>query len=123
MDTFVDIRVVDDQGKNLLNAPAMFDKKNIEVYYVTNGTPISYNQPNLDASGGFTLYEDQKKETYIRVFLNHEKKDERTTTLIKFGSTSIDAIEAEFRTPGSSVMLEKVWFNKVLKEKTFTIVK
>jgi len=35
----------------------------------------------------------------------------------------MDEIKCEFKTKGSNVSLEKVWFNGELKSRTFTVIK
>jgi hypothetical protein len=119
----VDIKVLNHQGLNLLNAPAVYDKNNIEVYHVKNGIAQLYVQPPYNAGAAFILIKDADGKDGIRVFLDYKKDEPTSLTLVKFGNTKIDTIKANFRFDGSSVFCEQVWFNGVPKPQAFEIVK
>ncbi|RYG22135.1 MAG: hypothetical protein EOO07_00745 [Chitinophagaceae bacterium] len=110
------------QGQNLLVSPAMFTKSNIETYHVINGQAQLFNQPNLDADKGFLVLEGTTGKI-IRIFPYFNKNEKISRTLIKFGDTKIDTIDCEFTFSGSSVLLQKVWYNGTLKSRQFAVVK
>jgi hypothetical protein len=120
---FVDIIVLNQQGQNILAAPAVYEKSNIEVYKIINGQAQLVNEHKFLADKGFILLNKDTGKEAIRVILNYDGKKSTALTLIKFGNTKIDTIRAEFRFPGNSVILEKVWFNGVRKSGTFSIIK
>lgn len=119
----VSMQVVNQQGVNLLNAPAVYDKNNIEVYHVKNGVPELYVQPPYNAGPAFSLLKDAEGNQRIAVFLYFDRNERSSLTLVKFGNTKIDTIKANFRFDESSVFCEQVWFNGVPKPQAFEIVK
>ena len=122
IDVDVNLTVQNQQGQNLLASPVLFTKSNIETYHVINGQTQLFNQPNLDADKGFLMI-DGAKGKEIRVFPYFNKTEKFSRTLIKFGNTKIYTIDCEFNFSGPSVLLQKVWFNGVLKSPSFVIVK
>ncbi len=119
----INLSVQNQQGKNLLSSPALFTKNNIETYHVINGKAQVFSQPNLDAEKGFLLLKDGNGKEFVRVFPYYNKKEKTSLTLIKFSDTKTDTLECEFKFSGSSVLLQKVWYNGVLKSNQFAIVK
>lgn len=122
IDRDVNLTVQNQQGQNLLVSPAMFTKSNIETYHVINGQAQLFNQPNLDADKGFLVLEGTTGKI-IRIFPYFNKNEKISRTLIKFGDTKIDTIDCEFTFSGSSVLLQKVWYNGTLKSRQFAVVK
>ena len=123
IDAFVNIKVLNKQGENLLSASGVYNKSNIEVYYVIDGKAELFNKPNFDEDKGFALFKDAAGNDIIGVGLNFNRKERSALTLIKFGNTKIDTIKADFRFVGSSVFCEQVWFNGSAKQRSFEIVK
>lgn len=125
--TIIDVHfyltVLNQQGQNLLAAPAIYTKSNIETYHVIDGKPQLFDQPHLNANKGFLVINEGSGKNVIQVFPYFNKKEKRSTTLIKFGDLEMDTIECEFRFSGASVFLEKVWHNGELKSKSFIVVK
>lgn len=119
----VDVTVLNQQGQNILTAPAVYDKSNIEVYNVISGQAQLVNVPNLAADKGFLLLDKGTGKEIIRVVLNYDPTKSTALTLIKFGNTKIDTIKGEFTFSGNTVLLKKVWFNGVEKSSVFSIVK
>jgi hypothetical protein len=116
----VDVTVRNQQGQNLLSAPALFTRDNIVIYHVLDGKAEIYN-PN--EKNGFQLINDTKTDI-IRIDLNFDRKVPYPLTLVKFGNTKIDTIRAKFNYSASSTELVSVWYNGVAQSsKTFTIVK
>lgn len=122
LDTRIDFRVVNAQGQNLLNTPGGYNKNNINLYYVIYGHTRLYSQPKLDADKGFMI-----NDSTITVYLNHLRYEKTSLTLIKFGDSKTDTIEAKFKFTGNySTHLEKVWYNGKRQDppyKIFTVIK
>ena len=126
-ETFVsvdtNITILNAQGQNLLDDPKLYAESNINIYHLVNGVEQLVNQPLLDHSKGFAIIKDEKGKSTLRVYLNNNRKEKTSITLIKFGDSPADKIEAEFSYKGSSIVLEKVWFNGEPKDVNFIIVK
>ena len=115
----VSLKVLDSNGKNLLADPAVYTKNNIETYNVTNGNA----RINLGSMNAPEIVKDVNGEPYLRLFLHFDRNEKRSLTLIKFGDKTTDTIAGEFKYSGNSVLLQKVWFNGVLKSPSFIVVK
>jgi hypothetical protein len=118
----LDIKFENAEGINLTNSESGINVGNITVSYFTKSVwhPVANAIP-IDREG----------EQYIRLFLNPEANDENTSeTRIDFLSGESDIIKAELSTSSNSILLEKVWYNEVMKwdvdqrtERVITVVK
>jgi len=110
IDTGISIDVLDQQGQNLLTNPATYTKDNIEVYYVVNGQAQLYDKPNLGISKGFIISKGINGNNDFRVYLNFNRKERYSVTLVKFGTSKTDTIKAKFKFTRESVFKEKITF-------------
>jgi hypothetical protein len=119
----LDIKFENTEGVNLTNSESGINVGNITVSYFTNGVwhPVANEPIPIEREG----------EQHIRLFLNPEANDENTSeTRIDFLSGESDIIKAELSTSSNSILLEKVWYNEVMKwdvdqrtERVITVVK
>lgn len=124
----VDITVLNQQGQNLLAAPALYTKADVNIYYIINGEVRLFEYSKLPTEGKFNYepFEITNEGTSrIRIYLNYDvnRKERTALTLVKFGTSKTDTIKGEFDFKGRNVVLNKVWFNGQLKSQQFIIVK
>jgi hypothetical protein len=124
----IDITVLNTQGQNLLAAPAVFTKSNIDIYHIVNGQAQLFDNSNLPTDGdfdykGFKIIDEGASR--IRIYLDYDVNRKETTslTLVKFGTSKMDTLKGEFAFEGRSVSLRKVWLNGVLQTREFSLVK
>lgn len=119
----VNVTVLTTDGKNALEAPALYDASNINVYHIVNGQPQLYVAPEIAGRKAFDIVKNAAGKNIIRFYLQYVKNEPTTLTLVKFGNTRMDTIKGEFRFVDASVFCDKVWFNGVSKDIDFSIIK
>ena len=107
VDVIINVKVINLQGQDLLNNPAVYDKNNIQVRHIING------QENL-SEGGFEFM-DGEAGTKVLLVYPTQPTENISTTLIQFGNSTPDTIKCEFIRSKSSLYCHKVWLNGELK--------
>lgn len=126
VDIGIGINVVNQQGQNLLSAPAVLNMDNIDVYYVENGVAKLFYNKDLGTPKAFKILGLSGSES-IFLFPN-EVNEDFPATLIKFGSLGTDTIKCQYQRTDGNLICTKVWLNGQLKytysgERTITIIK
>jgi len=129
IDIQIEIKLLDQSGKNLLNPsnPNAYDAKDIKLYYLEGGNLKEVNYANYDYPRNFMILNEP--DYRIRLFPNTSKNEEFPLTFIKWNESDIDTIKCEFSAVNSSVICRKVWYNEKLMwdnfgvERFFEIVK
>jgi len=113
IDINVDIQLVDDQDKNLIDQVPSVDFNDLKIYYVVNGKKDLFYNGNYGYPKGYGILESLNGDKYLRLFPN--TKGEMPVTLIQFNETDIDTVKCEFYKKESNIICTKVWYNNVLK--------
>jgi hypothetical protein len=115
LDAGVGFYVVDKNGNDLLNTENENAIKydDITIYYLVNGEKQEFNNPDLDGTKGFSIFEPEGELTKysIGLGLNTKGTEKITTTLIEWFNTDVDTIEAEIERGDNYAISTKIWFN------------
>jgi len=124
IESFIDFKVQDSDGNNLLYSEAIDDYTydNIAVVYFEKGKEKVYNNPLLDASKGYLIM-GNADDKYIRLYLNLSiDKNNESLTYLRIDHNDLDTIKSSFIISsgengdygGSSTSVHKVWYNGIL---------
>jgi hypothetical protein len=126
VDIGIGIKVVNQQGQNLLSSPLNLNMENIEVYYVENGVEKLFYDKDLGTPKAFRIGGLLGSEE-IFLFPNTVVED-FPVTLIKFGSLGTDTIKCQYKRTEGDLICTKVWLNGQLRytypgERVITTIK
>jgi hypothetical protein len=124
VESFIDFKLQDSNGNNLLSGEttSSLSYADIDVIYFDNNIEKVYNNPLLDASKGYLIM-NEGTNAYIRLYLNLPKNNEtESLTYIKIKNSDIDTLKSLFSIlsgpegnyGGSSISVQKVWYNENL---------
>jgi len=127
-DTDLYIRVVDGQGKDMLDpaTSGFFTYSNIRVYYVIDGVKTPYNQTSNQrpGSGGFGIekgYWSSDPYFIMNISSNDVIKGNEATTLLEFVGKQTDTIRCVFHntTKKGDPRRDSVYLNSVFMQGAF----
>ncbi len=118
IDTYVDFRVYNKTGDNLLDplTSGYYKPEDIRIYFLKDGVKKEAYNPALDAPRNFRIFDNGANQNYLRLFPDEGTKDqETTTTLLLWREGDQDTIKTTMTRIQGSVYTKKVYFNSVLK--------
>ena len=114
IESHVDLLLVDEQSNNLIDG-GHFDLNNLKIYYLIDGKKKFFFNNRLDYPKGFNVVEDRDKQSLLRIYLNYAMVT--PVTHVEYGENDTDYMKTEFHRNGSSVIIQKIWYNDELKWK------
>lgn len=133
LDTYIDIKLTDMSGNDLLNSqsPNSYNNSNIEIFYLQNGSEQFYYCGNCDHQKGYYFFERDNKFV-MRLFANFESQNNNSNpiTYIQWNESDRDTIQCKYYRSGNgnSINCTKVWYNGEIAwenqgERIITIIK
>lgn len=115
--TLVDLSVnfvrIDADGKNAFSTASTnpVDPSVIKTSYLKDGKKVDVYDPNLDASRG-VLVLDNNGSKYLRMFVyGGEADQEITTTYLQWKENDVDTVKALMTRKPGLLFISKLWFN------------
>lgn len=110
--TYIDIAYNNYAGNDLLDTSTLnhFIASNIKVFTINNEKKTEINNINMSYPHDFFIYKnDSLKENLLRLFFEND------TTLLQLSQNSMDTITVTIDKSNGNTLLNKVWYNGVLK--------
>src|SRR6478609_1847716 len=125
-DTYLYIRVIDTQGKDMLDptTDGYFSKSRIRLYYMIEGVKTPCEQTNSgEPLSGFTIDKGWTRDPFyaLRVRGNDRIKDDDAVSLLEFEGKQTDTIRCHFvkLTKKGSLGRDSIYLNSVFVQGPF----
>ncbi len=118
VDIFIDLRVYDKSGNNLLNSSnaGYYKPEDIRVYFLKDGVKTEVYNPALDGPRNFRIFNNGANQNFLRLTPSEGTKDqETTTTLLLWRQNDQDTIRTTMTRISGTVYCSKVSYNGAIK--------
>jgi|GEM_PF-993170 len=118
VDIFIDLRMLDKSGNNLLNSSTsgFYKPEDIRIFFLKKGIKTEVYDPRLAGPRNFLIFDNGNGQNFMRLTPDEGTTDQEiTTTFIQWRLNDEDTVKTTMTRIRGTVYCSKVFYNSVLK--------